>query len=114
MHVVWKRVHWCVVVFDGNKAQLFKDISGNLLITIKYVITQIGDMIIKQLKKSEQLHFLAYKSTANTQYNMLKTYMLFYDNSNIAHENRSLIVTLLCLFPFHHVIWSNYVGKTIS
>jgi hypothetical protein len=23
MHVVWKRVHWCVVVFDGNKAQLF-------------------------------------------------------------------------------------------
>jgi hypothetical protein len=20
-----KRVHWCVVVFDGNKAQLFKD-----------------------------------------------------------------------------------------
>jgi hypothetical protein len=25
MHVVWKRVHWCVVVFDGNKAQLFKD-----------------------------------------------------------------------------------------
>jgi hypothetical protein len=25
MHVVWKRVHWCVVVFDGNKTQLFKD-----------------------------------------------------------------------------------------
>jgi hypothetical protein len=37
--------------------------------------------------------------------------MLCYEEYHITHQNRNFEISLLCLLPFHRVIWNYFQGK---
>jgi hypothetical protein len=51
------------------------------------------------------------KKTNWTYYPQIKFSMLCQVHSHTAVESRYFKISLLCLFPFHHVIWICLLGK---